>query len=191
MNIFSGQRIISILMAVVCFGLLLASPVLLSGCLGGGSSSEEEKPKEKIDVLQVDQRTQLGDKHADGQFVIVKFAVKNLTTDTLQLKPEDFVLENITQDEKDKYQIPLEKSMTWAFGKEYGTEIQDRMLDFTPVNVNPKMEVERYVSFTLPTDADLSKFQLTFKPGKLSVPLQGDKVQINDHRNDEPQQSGQ
>jgi hypothetical protein len=175
-------------LALSCFGLLLTGA--LSGC-GGGSSQQEEKKIEllKMDVSQLDQFSKLDDKTADGQFMVVKVNLKNLSNQTVVLTPSDFNLENITTEEKDRYSQPSEKNIGGPFSRVYGDSEKDKIMALNNANLYPRMELVRYFVFMLPSSAKPEAYQITYTsttpPTKVSVPLATPgSTTINDHRNE-------
>jgi len=169
-----------------CLGLLVSGTVLLTGCAGGGSSSQQEAKKEPsltMMVEQVDQRSTLGDRTADGQYLVAKIAIKNNTNNTIPLDPASFVLENITNNEKERYSQPAERGMTFPFGTVYGDELKSKVMDFDIPNLYPRMQIERYFVFMVPSDAEVNGYQITYKPENVSTPLANPEATINDQRN--------
>jgi len=173
--------------AAGCVGFLLTG--FLSGCAGSTSNTATD-PKEaplKMNIVQVDQLAQLGDKVPDGQFLVAKTMIQNLSNQSMVLNPTDFVLENITKDEKQRYSQPAEKMLTVPFTKSYGDARKDKLMDLMPANLYPRLELERYFVFMVPADAKLNQYQLTYKPAKVSAPMVTDATVVNDQRNVEPQ----
>lgn len=169
-----------------CLGFLVSGLVAFSGC-GGGTNTQQEAKKEPsmtINVEQIDQVSSLDDKVPDGQYLVAKVALKNNTNASIVLDPSGFALENITENEKERYSQPIEKGMTNAFGKVYGDELKSKMLDFDMVNLYPRMQIERYFVFMVPSDAVVNGYQITYKPASVSAPLvTTEATVINDHRN--------
>lgn len=179
------------LLALSCFGLLLAGSVALSGCGGGGSQQQEEKKEDllKMSVVQLDQFAKLDEKNADGQFMVAKVNIKNMSNQSLVLNPGDFNLENVTDNEKDRYSQPSEKNISNEFTKVYGDSEKDKIMDMFPSNLYPRMELVRYFVFMVPSDAKPEGYQITYTsttpPAKISVPLATPgTTTINDHRNE-------
>ncbi|MCE3236888.1 MAG: hypothetical protein K0Q50_3080 [Vampirovibrio sp.] len=180
------------LLALSCFGILLASSVAFSGCAGGGGAPTAEQKQEepvKMEVVQIDQLSTLADKAADGQFMVAKVSIKNTTNQTIILRPTDFTLENITENDKERYSQPSEKTLGPQFAKAYGPKEKDKVLDVLPSNLYPRMELVRYFVFMVPSDAKPDGYQITYTSttpsAKVSVPLDtpGTTI-INDNRNE-------
>lgn len=173
------------LLAISCFGLLIGLGGMMSGCMGAKKESAEKKEANiQMEVAQVDQRSHLGDKKPDGQFLIAKLYIKNMSNKSFVMQPTDFQLQNKTEDEKERYSQPAEKNLSLQFTEIYGKDLKDRLVDILPVNLYPRMELERYFVFMVPSDAKIDGYQITFVPEKVSTPLvvTGTTV-INDHRN--------
>lgn len=147
--------------------LLVGLVVLLAGC----AAPQQQQTVEDIPdtallrVAQVDQYTRLGDKRADGQYVVVLVQLKNVSKQVLTITPNDWKLQNITENEADRYSIPPERGMTTGFTKVYGKEVQDKIIDFGSFNVNPQVDIQRYLVFSLPQDASLDGYELVYTPG--------------------------
>ena len=180
------------LLALSCFGLLLAGSITVSGCAGGGGTPSAEQKKEepvKMEVVQLDQLSTLADKTADGQFMVAKVNIKNTSNQTIVLRPTDFTLENITENEKERYSQPTEKTLGPQFARAYGPTEKDKILDVLPSNLYPRMELVRYFVFMVPSDAKPDGYQITYTStapsAKVSVPLDtpGTTI-INDNRNE-------
>jgi len=169
-----------------CLGFLVAGMAVFTGC-GGGSAPQEEAKKEPpmiMSVEQIDQVTTLDDKVADGQYLVAKVALRNNTNNTLALEPSNFVLQNITDNEKERYSQPAERGMTSPIGKTYGAELKSKVIDYETTNLYPRMQVERYFVFMVPSDASVNGYQITYTPAKISTPLvTSEATAINDHRN--------
>jgi hypothetical protein len=169
-----------------CLGLLVSVLVAFTGC-GPGTSSQQEAKKEPpflMSVEQVDQVSALDEKVADGQYLLAKVAFHNNSNNSIVLQPGDFILENITENEKERYSQPAEKGMSNAFGKVYGKAMKSKLMDFEPTNLYPRMQVERYFVFMVPSDAAVNGYQITYKPAKISTPLvTSEATVINDNRN--------
>lgn len=173
------------LLAISCVGLLFGISGLMSGCMGGKKAETDKKaPTMHMEVVQVDQLSSMGDKEPDGQFLVTKVTMKNLANTSFVMQPTDFKLENITEDEKERYSQPSERNMSKPFTDTYGKELTDKLVDISPVNLYPRMELERYFVFMVPSNAKIDGYQITFVPEKVSAPLvvTGTTV-INDHRN--------
>jgi len=176
----------SSILLVGCLGLLVFGSVLLTGCAGGGASSQQEAKKEpslSMTVQQVDQRSTLGDRTPDGQYMVAKVAIKNNTNNTIPLDPASFVLENITSNEKERYSQPAERGMTFPFGAIYGDELKSKVMDYDIPNLYPRMQIERYFVFMVPSEAEVNGYQITYKPENVSTPLANPEATINDQRN--------
>jgi hypothetical protein len=169
-----------------CFGLLTVSGLVLSGCAGGSNVVEEEKKEEVVSmtVTQLDQWSKLDDKIPDGQYLVAKVTFKNLSNQTLVMDPSEFALQNITDDEKERYSQPSERHLGNPFGVIYGEHLEEKLLDTAVVNLYPRMELERYFIFMVPSDAKTEGYQLTYVPKKVSTPLVVTGITtIHDHRN--------
>jgi len=171
-----------------CLGILAGSLVTLSGCTGGGTDTQQEAKKEApltMAVQQVDQVSKLEDRVPDGQYLVTKLSLKNNTNTNIPLAPDDFSLQNITNSEKDRYSQPAEKGMSIAFGAVYGPDKKSKLMDLDASNLYPRMQIERYLVFMVPLEADLNGYQIFYKPGSVSVPLVKPEVTvINDHRSE-------
>lgn len=180
----SIQPAISLLLAAAT--LALTSISLLSGCGISPTDSEAvEKPPVEVSIDQVDQRYNLGTKKADGQFVIIKFSVKNVSNQDVSITPREFAIEATGLKAEDSYVQPFEDFFAMHFGNTYGLNLQDKVItSATPLLIHPKISSERYVIFTLPDDALLEKYELLLKTYKLKVPLVSNTTVINDHRNE-------
>lgn len=167
-------------------GLLLVVSLFLSACSGNnaGTSAHKENTTLQIDVVQIDSLAKLGDKVPDGQYMVVKTTIKNLSNQSMTLNPTDFALENITKDEKERYSQPAEKFLTFAFIKDYGQDSKDKLVDTTPMSLYPRLQLERYFVFMVPADVKPNQYQLTYKPINVTTPLVSGNTIINDHRND-------
>jgi hypothetical protein len=174
------------LFALCCFGLLSVSGIALSGCAGTSDVAEEET-KEKIvsmAITQLDQWSKLDDKIPDGQYLVAKVTFKNLSNQTLVMAPSDFALQNITDDEKERYSQPSELYLSTPFGNTYGKELAEKLVDIAEINLYPRMELERYFIFMVPSNAKAEGYQLTYVPEKISTPLVVTGITtIHDHRN--------
>lgn len=171
--------------ALSCFGLLVLSPFLLAGCVGKKSSKAEKKESAlHMEVLQVDQLESLGKKIPDGQYLVVKTHMRNSGNKNLTLASKDFVLQNITEKEEERYSQPAEKQMVNDFKATYGDNLKSKLVENNPVNLYPRMELERYFIFMVPSNAKIEGYQITHVPEKVSAPLvvTGTTI-INDHRN--------
>jgi hypothetical protein len=174
------------LFALSCFGLLTVSGIVLSGCAGGNNVAEEEAKEEVVSmaVTQLDQWSRLDDKIPDGQYLVAKVKFKNLSNQTLVMAPSEFALQNITDDEKDRYSQPSELYLSTPFGVIYGEHLTEKLIDTAEVNLYPRMELERYFIFMVPSNAEPEGYQLTYVPQKVSTPLVVTGITtIHDHRN--------
>ncbi len=184
------SRLSSFVLGIASFGLLLVGGLAFSGCFPSSKNQAEQKEQLfKMEVVQVDQALRIADKLADGQFLVVKIVMKNLSNKTLVVEPADFTLENITDDEKERYSQPPERAMVSHLVKAYGKAHKDRFMDLKPTNLYPRLQVERYFVFMVPGDARLDQYQMTYAPhanaaAKASIPLVTNTSVINDHRND-------
>lgn len=174
------------ILALSCIGMLTAGGVMLSGC-GGGTTAPKEEAKDtsiQMEVAEINQLTKLGDKAADGQYLITRVLMKNNSNETIILNPTDFMLENITDKEEERYSQPSEKFMTVPFGQTYGEATRDKLMDLNPSNLYPRLQLERYFVFMVPADAKAEQYQITYTPKSISAPLVSDATVVNDHRND-------
>lgn len=185
-----------VLSVLGCCGLLSVMTFSLSGCAGAGGPAGQEKQAEpvRMKVTQLDQLRKLGDKTADGQFVVARLAIKNLSRQTIVLNPTDFTLENITDKDEERYSQPAEKMIEAQFVRTYGEEEKGKVMDFMPVNLYPRLELARYFVFMLPSEAKPEEYRITYTSAqpqaKVSVPLVnvGTTI-INDHRSIGPTSS--
>ncbi len=189
--LFESKRVNSLsksILTLSCLGLLLSGAVVLSGC--GGSSAQKEAKKEApltMSVLQLDQLSKLDEKVPDGQYLVARVALKNNTNATIVIQPTDFALQNITKNEKEQYSQPAEKGMTNAFGKAYGADLKDKVLDFDATNLYPRMQLERFIVFMVPSESSVTGYQIAYKPANVTIPLVTPEVTvINDHRSETP-----
>lgn len=172
------------LLSMSCLGLLLAGSV--SGCSATTNQTQAQQKDEtlKMEIVQVDQLSRLGNKTPDGQFIVAKASIKNLSNQTTTMNPPDFMLENITDNEAERYSQPAEKFLGFAFTKSYGEENKDKLVDVTPMTLYPRLQLERYFVFMVPVDAKPKNYQITYKPLQVTSPLVSGNTIINDHRND-------
>ncbi len=187
---FFPVRALAVLLAAGGCLTLLSGGLLLSGC--GEEAPKEDAQKAdafQMQVSQVDQYTRLADKTADGQFLVIKTDIKNNGNETIVPTPDNFVLQNITDNEKERYSQPAERFITPQFAKVYGEEVKEKIMDFNPVNLYPRLQVERYFVFMVPAEAKADQYQITYTPGNVSAPLVSTSTVVNDHRNDVPAQS--
>jgi len=167
--------------------MALGSVTALSGCGGG-----EEKPVEKkdpilsMDILDLDQRANLGGKIPDGQYLILKTEMKNLSNKEVMVIPSDFQLQNITDKESERYSQPSEKYMSMPFTMVYGNDLREKLVDTSPISAYPRLKLERYFVFMIPSDARPEQYQLTNKTLELTIPLVSGKTTVHDHRYDQP-----
>jgi hypothetical protein len=173
------------LFALSCFGLFVFSPVLLTGCAGQKTENAEKKETAfTMQVVHIDQLGALEAKIPDGQYLVVKARLKNQGNKSLILAPTEFVLQNITDKEEERYSQPAETGLFNEFRTVYGEELKDKLVETTPVNLYPRMELERYFIFMVPSDAKIDGYQITHEPEKVSAPLVvTGTTTINDHRN--------
>ena len=119
----------------------------------------------------------------DGQYLVARVSLKNPGNATIVLEPADFILENITKNEQERYSQPAEKGLASVFGRVYGRDLRERLMDNTSSNLYPRMQIERYFVFMVPSDAAVNGYQITYKPANVSVPLvTSEATIINDHR---------
>lgn len=183
-----SSRFSARLIATSCAGLLLMGTVsLLAGC-GGGASQETKKEEApvKMAISQIDQVLHIGDKIADGQYWVIRGSMENTSTKSLVLQPTEFFLQNITDKPEEQFSQPAEKFMTQEFQKDFGKHLKDKLMDFNPTNLYPRLQVERYFVFMVPVDAKPDEYQLLYKGNQLTVtaPLVTPETLINDRRND-------
>ncbi|WP_373532377.1 hypothetical protein [Vampirovibrio sp.] len=179
-NVFKSLFVLS------CFGFLAFNSFIFTGCANQNKASQEETKEDvvSLQVMQLDQWSKLDDKIPDGQYLVAKVQVKNLSNKTLVMPPADFALQNITDDEKDRYSQPVERYMTLPFANTYGTLLRDKLIDTTDINLYPRMELERYFIFMVPSNAKAEGYQLTYVPEAVSAPLVVTGITtIHDHRN--------
>ncbi|HEY9687228.1 MAG TPA: hypothetical protein V6C52_09655 [Coleofasciculaceae cyanobacterium] len=194
MTLFSAQKkfssIVSGMMtgvlALSCIGLLATGGLMLGGCAGGNTQQAAEQKDEtlQMEVAEINQLTSIGDKTADGQFMIARILMKNNGNETVVLNPDDFKLENITEKPEERYTQPAEKFITMPFGKTYGTAAQDKLMDVASSNLYPRLQLERYFVFMVPAEAKADQYQITYTPKSLSAPLVSSSTIVNDHRNE-------
>lgn len=174
------------LIALSCFGLLLGGSMALSGCLPGKKSenADQKESAVKMEVREVDQLSQMGNKTPDGQYIVARVSLKNTGNKNLTISARNFNLQNITDDEKERYSQPLELGVNRAFMDTFGKALKDKLLDNRKDNLYPRMEIERYFVFMVPSNAKIDGYQIVYVPEKVSAPLvvTGTTV-INDHRN--------
>jgi hypothetical protein len=186
MSKFSNQLKISRPVVMLsCLGLLVSGLMAFTGCNGTSSKQEEKKgPPILMSVEQIDQLAALDEKVPDGQYLVTKVAFHNNSNNSIVLQSGDFVLENITENEKERYSQPAERGMSSAFAKVYGKALKGKVMDFESANLYPRMEIERYFVFMVPSDAAVNGYQITYKPAKISTPLvTSEATVINDNRN--------
>ncbi len=175
-------------LALGCLGLMFIGGGLLSGCGGGGETTQKEEKKVapmKMEVLQVDQLSSLGDKTPDGQYLVAKVTMKNMSNKTIDMDFPNFKLENITDKEEERYSQPAERQMGRYFKQTYGPELLDKLFDVGTTSLYPRMQLERYFVFMVPSDAKIDGYQITYGPEKISAPLVVSGItQVNDHRNE-------
>ena len=167
--------------------LALGSVTALSGCGGGEEKAVEKKdPVLSLDILDVDQRASLGTKMPDGQYLILKTEMKNLSNKEVMIVPSEFELQNITDKESERYSQPSEKYMGMPFTAVYGNDLREKLIDTSPINAYPRLKLERYFVFMVPSDARPEQYQLFNKTLELTVPLVSGKTTVHDHRYDQP-----
>lgn len=169
---------------------MLSVVMLTAGCgqkKEGNAPVDPETVPLKFSVPQIEQYTRLGKKTADGQFIVVKVHIQNTGVKAETVKPADLMLTNVTDKEEEKYTQNLEAGMSPFFAQEYGPENRDRILENAPVNINPRIQVDRYIVFMLPSHTQLDKYRLLYKPYNLEIPLITEVTVLEDRRqfNDE------
>jgi hypothetical protein len=178
---------------LVFVGLLLFS-TLISAC-GGGDEDAAKKlkapPQLSVDVLQTDQTLSLGSKTPDGQYLILRTQIKNLGNKPLLLLPADFMLQNITDKDAERYSQPAEKFMGMPFSATYGNALRDKLVDTAPINAYPRLQLERYFVFMVPVEARPKQYQLLYKPFELASPLVSGKTIVHDNRYNTPANQSQ
>jgi hypothetical protein len=122
-------------------------------------------------VSELYQQNKLDDRVADGQYVVAKFSLNNNTNKTMVVNPGDLMLQNKTTQEAERYTQPAEKGFTTPFNKVFEEAYKNKLLDFTPINLYPRLKLERFIIFMLPLDADVSGYEIIHVPTKTSVPL--------------------
>lgn len=155
----------------------------LSACLPKPAAQKKDQTV-LMEVVQLDLHNRLGNKVADGQYLVARTVMKNTANKTVVMQPQDFVLQNITDKPQEQYSQPAERQMKMPFSKVYGKDLQDRVVDMGGINLYPRLQLERYFVFMVPLDADLNEYQITYRPTSLSVPLVSSATLINDHRKD-------
>lgn len=182
----SQSRFSKSLIALSCFGLLLGGSMAMSGCLPGKKSEKADQKEStvKMEVRQLDQLSQMGNKIPDGQYLVARVSLKNTGNKSLNISARDFKLQNITEDEKERYSQPMEQGMSRAFMDTFGKALKDKLLDNSKDSLYPRMELERYFVFMVPSNAKIDGYQITYVPENVSTPLvvTGTTL-INDHRN--------
>jgi hypothetical protein len=188
----SGFGFSSQLLTLSCFGLLAAGGVMLTGCGGESGGPQEESKKEEplqMQVAQVDQVTKLGGRSAEGQFLVARMKIKNVSNQPISMDPASFALEFITDKEKERYTQSYEKNISNDFGATYGDENKAKLMDWT-TDINPRIEMERFFVFMVPSDAKADEYQIVYTDpnntaNKINVPLvtAGTTV-VNDHRSE-------
>lgn len=164
---------------------------VLSGCAASPPPEVKQEAPPPMDLLisQIDQVTKIDKKLADGQFVIIQANFMDKTTKPIILSKDDIVLETATDDQANYYTQPLETGLSFAFGTDYGKDLQDRVLGTAGLTIYPKIETLRYLIFMLPAEADLSQYNLLVKlkgePPSIKVPLVSASTSINDRRHEQ------
>jgi hypothetical protein len=143
----------------------------------------------QMQVVQLDQLTKLGKKTADGQYLVAKMMIKNVSNQPVSLDPSSFALEFIADKEKDRYTQAAEKGIGHDFSAAYGRETKEKLMDWA-VDINPRIELERFFVFMVPSDAKADEYQIVYSDpnnaaNKINVPLvtPGTTV-VNDHRSE-------
>lgn len=172
------------LLTLACFGFMIFGAASMTGCGQPAEEAAEEKQAPlKMEIVQVDQLSRLADKYPDGQYLVAKAVIQNLSNQTIVVNPEDFALENITDKEEERYSQPVERMVTQPFIQEYGAAKQDKIVDIGSSNLYPRLQLERYMVFMVPVNAKLDQYQVTYTPEKVSAPLVSNSTIINDRRN--------
>lgn len=150
------------------FGAWLVAVLLtFAGCAAPQQTQQttEELPDiVEMRVVQVDQYTRLGDKKADGQYVVARIMLKNVSSESIMMSPAQWKLKNVAGPEEDQYSQPPERGMTPGFVKVYGAENKDKVVDYAASTIHPQLEVERYLVFLLPRNATLEDYVLVYTP---------------------------
>jgi len=166
----------------MCVLLAGLSTLLMAACGGPAKPASEGPPPYEISIKKVEQWSALGNQAPDGQYVVVLLNIKNTSNATQNLAAWDFEIQNITTKPEEQYSQVTEAGIANPFFQAYGAETAKLLLDKAAHVVHPRMEVQRYVVYQLPKDAFLSRYQLYFKPQDLKMPLEGDDVEVTDHR---------
>lgn len=191
-NSFAPKWLIVSKRAVASAVLLLLVAIILPGALlsGCGQSSKSKKEVTQAEspllltVTEVHQQKRIGDRNADGQYVIAKLQISNNSNETIVLKPEELILQNKTSKEEERYTQPAERGLTFVFNKAFGAEYKGKLLDFSPVNLYPRLNMERFLIFMLPLKADAYDYEIVHKPTETVIPLAtSGKTLIHDNRN--------
>ncbi|MGE0199388.1 MAG: hypothetical protein AB7P76_00315 [Candidatus Melainabacteria bacterium] len=158
------------------------------GCSGeggmamGGETKEEGPPPLEITVPQVDQMTRLGRTTADGQYVVIRAVFANVSNKAITISPPELVLQNITDNEKERFSFPPERFLGSDFRYQYGRDKQDRLIEKQDLTVNPQIRAERYVIYQLPLNGDVADYQLYYGPYKVSAPVITPDTEQTDRR---------
>ena len=160
---------------------MISMPLLLVAC-GGKPATPTATPTLQVAVTQADQYKQLGSKIPDGQYVVLKLNLQNSATEGLNVTPGDFQIEKVSANASDKYTQKNETGLSSPFTTLYGMENRDKLLESSVSMVYPKRDVQRYIIYMLPSDADLSSFRLIYSPMGVSVPLVSTTTVVSDHR---------
>ena len=142
-----------------------------------------------MQVVQVDQLTQLANKTADGQFFVAKMTIKNVSNKPIELSPSQFALEYITDKETERYSQPTERRISRDFSTAYGKDAKEKLMDAS-TDINPRIELERFFVFMVPSDAKAKQYQIVYTTAKndntkINVPLVTPRTTVvNDHRSE-------
>jgi hypothetical protein len=176
--------------------MVMAMLILLTSCAAPADDKTKKKdPTVAMVANKIDQYTKMGDKVADGQYILVTLQIKNLSNKTVTVKASDLSIEPITDVVEEQYSQAPEKGMTLALTKMMGMGVREKIFDYMDTSVNPRLQVERYVVFMLPKDAHLEKYRISYKPAasgglmgpapeveKVSVDLVSADTVVTDHR---------
>jgi hypothetical protein len=183
--------------AIALFGvLMMAMMILITGCAQPADDKTKKKdPTVAMVANKVDQYAKLGDRTADGQYLLVTLQIKNLSNKTIVIKASDISIEPITDVVEEQYSQAPEKGMTIHLTKMMGMGVREKIFDYLDTSVNPRLQVERYAVFMLPKDAHLEKYRISYKPAatgglmgpapeveKISVDLVSAETVVTDHR---------
>jgi hypothetical protein len=160
---------------------LMLSALFFSGCMGA-QQKNDAPPTLVLKVPRIDQYSRIGTTMSDGQFAIVSVVFQNMSNKDIQVGAQDLVVMNKADKPEEQYEQGIEKGMFGPFGRAFGMQNSGKLLELTPVVVHPRVETERFLVFTLPNDADFTKFLIKYKPQNSTAPLADAKTELVDHR---------